>query len=80
MDIDWAALGEVFGVSLVMTVALVGLFTAGIVGLSPKTEPEGPDGSVGAETAPTTPARAGAYVCFTLCAAAVAYGIYLIVA
>ncbi|MEU2595406.1 hypothetical protein ABZ630_32670, partial [Streptomyces albidoflavus] len=34
MDIDWAALGSVFGVSLVVTVALVGFFTLGIVGLS----------------------------------------------
>lgn len=34
MSIDWAALGSVFGVSLVVTVALVGLFTLGIVGLS----------------------------------------------
>ena len=34
MKIDWAALGSVFGVSLVVTVALVGLFTLGIVGLS----------------------------------------------
>ncbi|AUH43712.1 hypothetical protein [Streptomyces sp. CMB-StM0423] len=82
MDIDWAALGEVFGVSLVMTVALVGLFTVGIVGLSPKTDPEGAEGAEGAavtETAPSALARTGAYVCFTLCAAAVAYGIYLIV-
>ncbi|MEO3767863.1 hypothetical protein [Streptomyces sp. B8F3] len=79
MDIDWAALGEVFGVSLVMTVALVGLFTVGIVGLSPKTEPEGADGVTTTETAPSALARTGAYVCFTLCAAAVAYGIYLIV-
>ncbi|WP_158710526.1 hypothetical protein [Streptomyces flavochromogenes] len=33
MKIDWAALGSVFGVSLVATVALVGLFSLGIVGL-----------------------------------------------
>ena len=34
MNIDWAALGSVFGVSLAVTVGLVGLFTLGIVGLS----------------------------------------------
>lgn len=34
MKIDWAALGSVFGVSLVVTVALVALFTLGISGLS----------------------------------------------
>ena len=73
MKIDWAALGSVFGVSLVVTVALVGLFTLGIVGLS-KQEPAAAQGGSAAL------ARTGAYACFALCAAAVAYGIYLIVA
>ncbi|GHF64062.1 hypothetical protein [Streptomyces thermodiastaticus] len=72
MKIDWAALGSVFGVSLVVTVALVTLFTLGIAGLSRR------------EAAATrgeraVAATAGAYTCFALCAAAVAYGIYLIV-
>ncbi|MFJ8930524.1 MULTISPECIES: hypothetical protein [unclassified Streptomyces] len=73
MKIDWAALGSVFGVSLVITVALVGLFTLGIVGLS-KRESAARDGGS------ATVATSGAYACFALCAAAVAYGIYLIVA
>ncbi|MER5440056.1 hypothetical protein [Streptomyces sp. NPDC002790] len=73
MKIDWAALGSVFGVSLVVTVALVGLFTLGIVGLS-KRESAARDGGSAAV------ATSGAYACFALCAAAVAYGIYLIVA
>ncbi|THA61278.1 hypothetical protein E6P78_25345 [Streptomyces sp. A0958] len=77
MNIDWAALGTVFGVSLVTTVALVGLFTLGIVGLSKQPEPAAQGGRAGASL---RLARAGAYVCFGLCAAAVAYGIYLIVA
>ncbi|MET7647449.1 hypothetical protein ABZS83_28230 [Streptomyces sp. NPDC005426] len=77
MNIDWAALGTVFGVSLVATVALVGLFTLGIVGLSKQPEPAAQGGSTGGSTAL---ARTGAYACFGLCAAAVAYGIYLIVA
>ncbi|MFM9367131.1 hypothetical protein [Streptomyces sp. Da 82-17] len=72
MDIDWAALGSVFGVSLVATVALVGLFTLGIVGLSKQEAATAQGGS-----APL--ARTGAYACFALCAAAVAYGIFLIV-
>jgi hypothetical protein len=76
MNIDWAALGSVFGVSLVVTVALVGVFTLGIVGLSKQAEPEAQGGSGGSLLL----ARAGGYVCFALCAAAVAYGIYLIVA
>lgn len=77
MNIDWAALGTVFGVSLVATVALVGLFTLGIVGLSKQPEPAAQGGSAGGSL---VLARTGAYVCFGLCAAAVAYGIYLIVA
>ncbi|MFF4405367.1 hypothetical protein ACFY2W_30990 [Streptomyces sp. NPDC001262] len=64
MHIDWAALGQVFGVSLVVTVALVGFFTLGIVGTTSRA---------------TAAARSGAYACYALCAAAVGYGIYLIV-
>ncbi|MET4926588.1 hypothetical protein P3L51_30250 [Streptomyces sp. PSRA5] len=82
MNIDWAALGSVFGVSLVATVALVGLFTLGIVGLSKGAAP-----AQGTTTATATTgtgsvalARTGAYVCFGLCLAAVSYGIYMIVA
>ncbi len=75
MKIDWAALASVFGVSLVVTVALVGLFTLGIVALS---EPSaGGNSAAGGSVAL---ARTGAYACFALCVAAVWYGIYLIVA
>ncbi|MFE4954353.1 hypothetical protein ACFRCW_09645 [Streptomyces sp. NPDC056653] len=77
MNIDWAALGSVFGVSLVVTVALVGLFTLGIVGLSKQPELAAQGSST---SGPLVLARTGAYLCFGLCAAAVAYGIYLIVA
>ncbi|MCZ4515880.1 hypothetical protein O3Q52_48820 [Streptomyces sp. ActVer] len=73
MKIDWAALGSVFGVSLIVTVALVGLFTLGIVGLSKRE-------SASAQGNTATLAVTGAYACFAACAAAVAYGIYLIVA
>ncbi|WP_432105441.1 hypothetical protein [Streptomyces sp. bgisy091] len=73
MNIDWAALASVFGVSLVVTVALVGLFTLGITGLA-RLVPSAQGGGGG------TLARTGAYACFALCAGAVAYGIYLIVA
>ncbi|MFE0775743.1 hypothetical protein [Streptomyces sp. NPDC058861] len=72
MKIDWAALGSVFGVSLVATVALVGLFSLGIVGLAKQEEAAARGGSAAL-------ARTGAYACFGLCLAAVAYGIYLIV-
>ncbi|RSS81274.1 hypothetical protein [Streptomyces sp. WAC06614] len=72
MKIDWAALGTVFGVSLSATVALVTLFVLGIVGLS-KHE------AATAQGGTATLARSGAYACFAVCAAAVAYAIYLIV-
>ncbi|MFI1471658.1 hypothetical protein [Streptomyces wuyuanensis] len=72
MKIEWAALGSVFGVSLVVTVALVGLFTLGVAGLSKQEAAAAQGGSAGL-------ARTGAYACFALCAAAVAFGIYLIV-
>jgi hypothetical protein len=75
MDIDWAALGQVFGVSLVASVALVGVFTLGIVGSSTgRAEGSGTGGGT------TVLARTGAYACSVLCAAAVAYGIYIITA
>ncbi|UNO42775.1 hypothetical protein [Streptomyces sp. MST-110588] len=82
MSIDWAALGQVFGVTLVVTVGIVGLFTVGIVGTSRKRRPAGGAAPTGgpATTAPSAAARTGAYAAFALCAAAVAYGIYLIVA
>ncbi|MFG2646158.1 hypothetical protein [Streptomyces sp. NPDC048436] len=78
MNIDWAALSSVFGVSLGVTVALVGLFTLGIVALS-KRDAATSAATASAGSAPAA-ARTGAYACFALCAAAVAYGIYLIVA
>ncbi|MGX2997956.1 hypothetical protein JNUCC64_27415 [Streptomyces sp. JNUCC 64] len=78
MKIDWVALGSVFGVSLVVTVALVGLFTLGIVGLSKRETALAGEG--GAKNGSAALAVTGAYACFALCVAAVAYGIYLIVA
>ncbi|MFJ5306307.1 hypothetical protein [Streptomyces sp. NPDC088350] len=73
MHIDWAALGSVFGVSLVSTVALVAVFTLGITALSHRERATAQGDSANL-------ALTGAYACFAACAAAVAYGIYLIVA
>ncbi|WP_405619415.1 hypothetical protein OG292_31830 [Streptomyces sp. NBC_01511] len=88
MNIDWAALGSVFGVSLVATVALVGLFTLGIVWLSKGAAPTegatatatGSAATGSGATGSVALARTGAYVCFALCLGAVSYGIYMIVA
>ncbi|MCX5396242.1 hypothetical protein [Streptomyces sp. NBC_00102] len=76
MKIDWAALATVFGVSLVVTVALVGFFSLGVVGLAKRAGAALSGGSGSSAVL----ARTGAYACFALCAAAVAYGIHLIVA
>ncbi|MCL2553420.1 MAG: hypothetical protein FWE15_11565 [Actinomycetia bacterium] len=67
MSIDWHALFSVFAVTLLSTVGLVGVFTLGIVGLARR----------GGGTAALS--RTGAYLCFAACAAAVAWGITLIV-
>jgi hypothetical protein len=85
MSIDWHALGTVFGVTLVATVGLVGVFTLGIVALTKRgTATAADSASVPAPAAGSgggaVLVRTGGVVCFAACAAAVAYGIYLIVA
>ena len=71
MTIDWGAFGAVFAVAILGTAALVGVFTLGVTALS-KQE------AAAALGRGTALARTGAYACFTLCTAAVVYGIYLI--
>ncbi|GAV41985.1 hypothetical protein [Streptomyces acidiscabies] len=73
MKIDWSALGSVFGVSLVVTVGIVTLFTLGVMGLSRHERAQAGGGSAAL-------AVTGAYACFAACLGAVAYGISLIVA
>jgi hypothetical protein len=70
MTIDWDALGKVLGVSVGVTVGLVGLFTLGVVALAKQLP------ATGATAALT---RTGAYACFALCTAVIGYGFYLIV-
>ncbi|WP_069773661.1 hypothetical protein [Streptomyces sp. LUP30] len=73
MSIDWTALGQVAVVSVGVTVAVVAVFTLGVLGLARaeggRTEPAGA----------SVAGRAQAGLCFLACAAVVAYGIYLIV-
>ncbi|MFE0847659.1 hypothetical protein ACFW41_16865, partial [Streptomyces rochei] len=59
MSIDWAALGSVFGVSLVATVVLVGLFTLGIAGLSRQERAAAEGGSAGPQPASGDSSRKG---------------------
>ncbi|SEK32984.1 hypothetical protein [Streptacidiphilus jiangxiensis] len=70
MKINWSALGSTFGMSLVITVAVVAAFCLGMTALSRRTRATG-----GAAVASLS---AAAYVSFALCAGAVGYGFYLI--
>ena len=88
MSIDWSALGQVTGVILAATVGLVTVFTMGIVATARRPQqdaatdgrqPGAVTGGAPAGGRPTVLARSAGYLCFLLCGAAVAYGIYLIV-
>ena len=68
ISIDWGALGQVALASLIFGVGVVTIFSFGITALSRRD-----DGN--AVTANTAIAAA----CFVVCAAAVLYGLYLII-
>lgn len=74
MSIDWNALLTVLTVTVLSTVGLVGVFTLGIVGLA---RPAGDAAATG--PAAGLPRRVAAVLCFAACAAAVGWGIWLIV-
>ena len=73
MTINWGALGAVFVVALGAAVVLTVLFAYGIRGLSERESAREQGGTGVAQ-------MTGSVVCFAVCAAVVAYGIYLIVA
>lgn len=72
MDVKWGALGQVAVVSLGATIGVVLVFALGVRAWSARDAARATGGGGTALTA-----AAGA--CFTACAAAVLYGIYLIV-
>ncbi|MET8974454.1 hypothetical protein ABZX85_02445 [Streptomyces sp. NPDC004539] len=75
MHLNWSALGQVAAVSLGVTVAVVVVFSLGVLGLA-----RGDEGAAGSEGAAVgVVGRVQAGLCFLACAAVVAYGIYLIV-
>ncbi|MFC5835304.1 hypothetical protein [Nonomuraea insulae] len=73
MDIKWAALGQVFVVSLAVSVVVVLVFSLGVLALSARQHAQ--EQRTGAGTG----GLAAAVLCFAACAAVVLYGIYLIV-
>lgn len=74
MSPDWSALGQVTVVSIGATVAVVVIFTLGVLALSRREDSTATGGGAGG-----TAALAGAGLCFLVCAAAVLYGLYLII-
>ncbi len=77
MNIDWAALGEVFVVSFGAAIAVIVLFSMGIRALAgPATDPTSAPGQAAGNVA-SRPALAG--FCFLGCALVVGYGLYLII-
>ncbi|WP_378146740.1 hypothetical protein ACFJGV_03060 [Cnuibacter sp. UC19_7] len=80
MSIDWAAFLVVALTSLVATAVVVSLYSLGVRLLGPRrTDEDGADLEAGVEVARPMIAVVGAITCFLLCAAAVLFGIYLIV-
>ncbi|MFF4135962.1 hypothetical protein ACFY1B_31385 [Streptomyces mirabilis] len=76
MDIHWAALGGVFGVSLGITLLTVVLFSLGVAA-----QPRGDGGGHGGEHArgANLTATAAALLCFGACLAVAVYGLTLII-
>ncbi|MER7684786.1 hypothetical protein [Streptomyces sp. NPDC097610] len=76
MDIDWAALGGVFGVSLGITLLTVVLFSLGVAA-----RPRGDGGGHGAERSrgADRTATVAAVLCFGACLAVAVYGLTLII-
>ncbi|MDQ2836117.1 MAG: hypothetical protein M3Y42_00185 [Actinomycetota bacterium] len=77
MNIDWTALLKVAAVSFAFGVGIVAVFSLGLLGLSQLPEPGAGEQSATAAASPGRLALAGS--CFVLCAAAVLYGLWLIV-
>ncbi|MFH9965346.1 hypothetical protein ACH4PR_28770 [Streptomyces mirabilis] len=76
MDIHWAALGGVFGVSLGITLLTVVLFSLGVAA-----QPRGDVGGHGGERSrgANRTATAAALLCFGACLAVAVYGLTLII-
>jgi len=72
MDIKWGSLGEVAVVSIGATIGVVVLFAFGVRALAERD-------TIRAEGGDGTFQQVSAGTCFAVCAAAVLYGLYLII-
>ncbi len=89
LGVDWGSIGLVFVVGLIATLVIVGLYTAGIrllavgapdIQVVADGDPEGADAVVTERTRPRpVAATIGGFACFAGFAAAVLYGIYLVI-
>ncbi|MEV4357775.1 hypothetical protein [Nonomuraea sp. NPDC049625] len=77
MDIKWDALGQVFVISLAVSVVVVAVFSLGALALAARQSARQSAQERGTGTG--AGGLAEAVLCFTACAAVVLYGIYLIV-
>ncbi len=72
MKIDWASLGLVAVTTVVAAIAIVGVFSLGVLALTSGARADG-------NGAPRTAARLGGYLCLGASALMVLYGLYLII-
>lgn len=73
MKIDWASLGLVAVTTVVAAIAIVGIFSLGVLALTSGAR------TAGGVAAPNPAARLGGYLCLGVSGLLVLYGLYLII-
>ncbi|HEY5881809.1 MAG TPA: hypothetical protein VIU11_23065 [Nakamurella sp.] len=73
MKIDWASLGLVAVTTVVAAIAIVGIFSLGVMALTSGAR------TASGVAAPSPAARLGGYLCLAVSVALVLYGLYLII-
>lgn len=89
LGVDWGAIALVFAVALAVTLVIVASFAVGTrllavgapdIEVAAGEDPDGPSAIVRPRVTPRPPlATAGAWLCYTVGAAAAVYGIYLVI-
>lgn len=79
LGVDWSSIAEVCAVTLIATVAIVTIFSVGLRLLAVGSADDGGETASGSLAARPLPATLGGYLCVGIGAAAVLYGIYLVV-
>jgi hypothetical protein len=82
LGVDWGAFGVVFVVAFAAAVVIVAFYALGLRLLAAGSDDDtGADGSIVSTARGSRPlgATVGAFACLAICAAAVLYGLYLII-